>query len=67
MSNTSKAQASGNTFFENDFREYLAQFPIDELETCLDIALNLFGEGVEAKVIRELIAWKSTKLGKALF
>ena len=67
MLNILKIQGSDDTFSKRMFREAIIDLPVEELEIYKDIALFIYGDDIEVEIVKEVLEWKKSKLGRELF
>lgn len=67
MLNILKIQGSDDTFSKRLFREAIIDLPVEDLEIYKDIAFIVYGGDVEMEIIKEVLEWKKSKLGRELF
>lgn len=67
MLNILKIQGSDDTFSKRLFREAIIDLPVEELEIYKDIAFIIYGDDTEMNIIKEVLEWKKSKLGRELF
>lgn len=67
MLNILKIQGSDDTFSKRMFREAIIDLPVEELEIYKDVALFIYGDDIEVEIIKEVLEWKKSKLGRELF
>lgn len=66
MSDTLKTQNWENCYSDS-FRKTIMNLSVSELEVYYSIAITFFGDGVETEVIKQMLQFKKTGLGKVLF